>query len=306
METRRAGYAQRPVHDAIGVDRFTVAARKEGANVSRPSDPGIRRSFAAGHNTSARRGVHAFDARPDKSDWRPDVTARLRAGDGTAGLIAPLRLQAPTSTGRRCAPRGIRAKRTLDLLGATLAIILIAPLLLVVAALVKLTSQGPVFFRQTRIGRDGKEFHILKFRTMVVHAEERLQTDERLWALYQSEGYKIPAGEDPRLTRVGPFLRRSSLDELPQLLNVMRGHMSLVGPRPIQAFELGEYGEVADTYLSVRPGMSGLWQVSGRSNLDFKRRVALDFQYVETWSVTKDVLILARTVPAVVRRRGAT
>src|SRR4051812_4121565 len=169
-------------------------------------------------------------------------------------------------------------KRFLDVFAATLLLTLLLPVWIAVAVAVRVKSPGPVFFRQTRVGRHGRLFTCLKFRTMVVNAEAFLHRDESLRCAF-SENWKLH--HDPRVTSVGRFLRKSSLDEVPQLINVLRGEMSLVGPRPVQQSELSEcYGKHAADLVIVRPGLTGLWQVSGRSKLTYEQRVALDLEYV--------------------------
>jgi lipopolysaccharide/colanic/teichoic acid biosynthesis glycosyltransferase len=181
----------------------------------------------------------------------------------------------------------------------------VLPLALICAALVKVTSRGPAVFRQQRVGLGGETFSMYKFRTMRADAEERLHSDPDMWDRYVANDYKLPAELDARITPVGRFLRRSSLDELPQILNVLGGSMSLVGPRPVVPSEVAKYGDHAATYLSVRPGLTGAWQVNGRSTVDYPDRVALDAEYVRTWSLWQDVKILARTPLAVISARGA-
>jgi undecaprenyl-phosphate galactose phosphotransferase len=200
---------------------------------------------------------------------------------------------------------GLVAKRMLDIAVAGLALACMSPLLLAVAMLVK-SDGGPALYAHTRIGQSGRRFPCLKFRTMVIDAELRLQqllaTDPAAaaeWAATQ----KLTA--DPRVTGIGTVLRRTSLDELPQLLNVLRGQMSLVGPRPIVAAEVARYGDNIASYYAVRPGVTGLWQVSGRSETSYARRVQLDTTYVRNWSFWQDLAILLRTIPAVLARRGA-
>jgi exopolysaccharide biosynthesis polyprenyl glycosylphosphotransferase len=194
-------------------------------------------------------------------------------------------------------------KRTLDLVGSTAILLALAPLLTVTAILIKLTSPGPVFYRQERIGLSGEPFTILKFRSMVTGAENRLD------ALLSEQGASgIPlfkVKDDPRITPVGAILRRYSIDELPQLLNVFRGDMSLVGPRPQVDGEVRLYDSRSSRRLAVKPGMSGLWQVSGRSNLSWEDSIRLDLYYVENWSLTSDLVILLRTLRAVVGHDGA-
>ncbi len=173
-----------------------------------------------------------------------------------------------------------------------------------IALAVRLTSRGPVFFRQRRVGLAGRPFSILKFRTMQADAEERLEAEPELFELYLVGGHKIP-GRDPRVTTVGRFLRRFSLDELPQLLNVLAGQMSLVGPRPVRPSELIHYEGLESAYFTVRPGLTGLWQVSGRNEIQFPHRAQLDHRYWERCSLAFDLAILSRTLFAVISARGA-
>ena len=193
-------------------------------------------------------------------------------------------------------------KRAFDLVGAGLGLVLLAPVLGVIALAIRLDDGGPVLFRQTRVGRGGAHFSICKFRTMCVDAELRLAA---LRAEHDGTGPLFKLHDDPRVTRVGRFLRRTSLDELPQLWNVLVGEMSLVGPRPGLPSEVELYRDFDDRRLLVTPGITGLWQVSGRSDLDWAEGVRLDQYYVENWSFLHDIVILARTVPSVLRSRGA-
>jgi lipopolysaccharide/colanic/teichoic acid biosynthesis glycosyltransferase len=198
------------------------------------------------------------------------------------------------------------AKRSIDLAVGLPAFLLLAPLLGLLAIAVKVSSRGPAFFRQERVGRDGECFVLWKLRTMRVDAEAMLESDPELGAAYRSHGFKLPIDQDPRITRLGRLLRRTSLDELPQLGNVIAGSMSLVGPRPVLAEELDAlYGPRRAPYEAVKPGMTGLWQVSGRSHVTHAARAELDDQYVRSWSVRHDVALLLRTVPAVLRGVGA-
>jgi exopolysaccharide biosynthesis polyprenyl glycosylphosphotransferase len=192
-------------------------------------------------------------------------------------------------------------KQLLDRLGSALALLLVAPLLLAIAIGVKLDG-GPVLFRQTRVGQHGREFSMLKFRSMVVDAEQRLAD---LGPRNEGAGPLFKMRRDPRVTRVGSILRRYSLDELPQLLNVLTGAMSLVGPRPPLPSEVATYGRDAQRKLVVKPGLTGLWQVSGRSELSWEQSVRLDLRYVENWNLALDALILWKTVGAVINSRGA-
>jgi exopolysaccharide biosynthesis polyprenyl glycosylphosphotransferase len=193
-------------------------------------------------------------------------------------------------------------KRTFDIVGATLMLLLLSPLLLAISLAVSLSSRGPVLFRSIRRGIAQRPFDCLKFRTMHTDAEER-QAD--LEELNEADGALFKIRNDPRLTRVGRLLRRFSLDELPQLVNVLRGDMSLVGPRPLPERDYEMLEEWHRKRYLVLPGITGLWQVSGRSELDFDDLVHLDFIYLERWSLALDLTILLKTIPAVISRRGA-
>jgi exopolysaccharide biosynthesis polyprenyl glycosylphosphotransferase len=195
-------------------------------------------------------------------------------------------------------------KALIDRIAATVAVVVFSPVLLAVAILVKRDSPGPVLFRQQRLGQGGMPFTIYKFRSMAADAEQRLRRDG-LWDTYVANGFKLPDGEDPRITRLGALLRRTSLDELPQLLNVVFGSMSLVGPRPIVPEELGSYGDLVGVYTGVKPGVTGYWQVNGRSDIVFPERAYLDAYYYDNRSFRVDLRILMRTVAAVAFRVGA-
>lgn len=199
------------------------------------------------------------------------------------------------------ASRGL--KRAFDLLGATALLLLASPVMLTFALATKLQDGGPVLFRQTRVGRDGELFECLKFRSMVVDAEAQLPGITHL--NQNSDGVLFKVARDPRVTRVGALMRRLSIDELPQLVNVVNGDMSLVGPRPALPSEVRRYVPDVQRRLHVRPGVTGLWQVSGRSDLSWEDTVRLDLYYVDNWSLVQDLSILAKTVHAVVRPRGA-
>ena len=192
-------------------------------------------------------------------------------------------------------------KNFMDRLMSALMLTIFLPLFLVISLAIKLSSPGPVFFRQSRVGREGKVFRVWKFRTMFTDAEERLA---HLVEQNESDGMLFKIRNDPRITPVGRFLRASSLDELPQLINVFRGDMSLVGPRPLPADDGDFLGDVRRRLL-VRPGMTGLWQVSGRSELSWDDAVRLDLYYVDNWSLAFDLLILWRTIGVVLARKGA-
>ncbi|MFC7725617.1 sugar transferase [Nocardioides sp. GCM10028917] len=195
------------------------------------------------------------------------------------------------------------SKRLFDIVGASIVLLTVAPLFVATAIAVKVSSTGRVFYRQERIGRNGERFGMIKFRSM------RSDADSQLAALLKAEGKSLAElpklAKDPRVTRVGSFIRRFSIDELPQLVNVLRGDMSLVGPRPQRDFEVAQYDNLAKRRLTVRPGMTGLWQVSGRSDLAYAEAIDLDVHYVENWSMMTDVTILWRTLRAVLGSDGA-
>jgi exopolysaccharide biosynthesis polyprenyl glycosylphosphotransferase len=203
-------------------------------------------------------------------------------------------------------PQAIEAarwiKRSWDILGSSVLLLLISPVMLLVALAIKLEDRGPVLFRQTRVGLKGEVFECLKFRSMVLDAEARLA---ELAAQNEGAGPLFKMTHDPRITRVGRFIRRFSIDELPQLWNALRGDMSLVGPRPALPSEVAQYDSDTRRRLDVRPGLTGLWQVSGRSNLSWDDTVRLDLYYVDNWSMVQDLMILAKTARAVVGSAGA-
>ena len=197
--------------------------------------------------------------------------------------------------------RYLAGKRALDLVVCTLLLVIAIPVIAVCALAIRLDTSGPVMIAQLRTGRDGRRFRMLKLRTMVANAEE-LKPQFAHLSVVPPPDFKIP--NDPRITRVGRFLRATSLDELPQLFNVLRGDMSLVGPRPT-SFEPSRYELWHTQRLDVRPGITGLWQVSGRSDVSFEEYVRLDLFYVENWSIAYDLFILSKTVPLLVSTRGA-
>lgn len=217
--------------------------------------------------------------------------------DTTTGFFLQIRLHDK---------RRLLVKRAMDLALCAAGAVVLLPLFVLLALAVRVDSKGPVFYTQRRVGQGGKTFRMHKFRTMVVDADKKLkeclERDPELaaeWA--RDQKLKI----DPRVTRVGKILRRTSLDELPQLIDVVRGDMTLVGPRPIVDAEKAKYGDLYQDYIRVRPGITGLWQISGRNDTSYKERVELDFFYVSNWTVWLDIWILAKTVPVVIFRRGA-
>jgi exopolysaccharide biosynthesis polyprenyl glycosylphosphotransferase len=199
-------------------------------------------------------------------------------------------------------PRSSRfMKRSLDVIGSASALLLAAPLMLLIALAIKLESRGPVFFRQRRIGKGGKPLQLVKFRTMVVGAEQRV---DELLSQSSDPGW-LKLEHDPRITRIGRLLRLTSLDELPELWNVLKGEMSLVGPRPLIESEDRQIGGWARSRLDLTPGVTGLWQVLGRTNIPFDEMVKLDYLYVTNWSLWTDIRLILRTLPVVLTRRGA-
>lgn len=230
-------------------------------------------------------------ARPPQHELVPPASPEVVAAP------APV---VPSRIARSAADR--IAKRLIDVVVASISLIVLAPLLLVVALVVRVQDGGPVLFRQQRVGRDGVEFGMLKFRTMCVDAELRLAD---LLHRNEADGPLFKLRQDPRVTRVGNFLRRTSIDELPQLWNVMRGEMSLVGPRPSLPREVREWEPEAFGRLMVRPGLTGPWQISGRSDLGWEDGLRLDLDYVATWTATGDLVLLSRTIPRVLASHGA-
>ena len=227
---------------------------------------------------------------------------------GHAGLGHPGLGQA-VSAARRDGPPSVQPglKRAFDLLGAGVLLLLAAPAFALLALLVR-ADGGPAFYAHERVGRGGRRFGCLKFRSMVTDSQYRLDTllDADPAARAEWEATR-KLKDDPRVTRIGRLLRATSLDELPQLINALRGEMSLVGPRPVVREELDLHYSpaAAAAYCAMRPGITGLWQISGRSATTYVERVALDTRYVRTWSVRFDILILLKTIPAVLKRRGA-
>ena len=193
-------------------------------------------------------------------------------------------------------------KRAIDIIGSLALLTLLSPLLLVIAIAIKLDAAGPIFYKRRLIGQGGKPFMVFKFRSMVANAHELLTQDRALLQQYQQD---LKIAHDPRVTRVGGILRQTTLDELPQLINVLKGEMSLVGPRMLGDVELASFGEYGDKVLSVKPGMAGLWVASGRHTLPFERRVELEMEYIDRWSLWLDIKILLASVLIVIRRVGA-
>jgi lipopolysaccharide/colanic/teichoic acid biosynthesis glycosyltransferase len=211
--------------------------------------------------------------------------------------ITPYALQ---SEGRRA--RYELYKQGIDVMGSLLLLVITAPLFLIVAFCIKLTSPGPVLYKHRRLGRGGKEFWCVKFRTMAADADDQLKRNAKLRQRFDGT-FKLK--DDPRVTRLGSFLRKTSLDELPQLVHVLRGDMSLIGPRPIVKPELSKYSIYGTKLLSVKPGLSGMWQACGRSDTTYAERVLMDMHYIDHRSLTLDIQLLLRTVVAVLMKTGA-
>jgi len=197
-------------------------------------------------------------------------------------------------------------KRALDLFGAVVGLVLSSPLFLIISLLYLRGSQkGPVFFKQKRIGQNGVPFHIYKFRSMVVNAEDTLKANRVLYQKYLENSYKLEPDEDPRITKMGRLLRKTSLDELPQFINVLKGEMSLVGPRPVVSEELKEYGDQKELFLSAKPGLTGYWAACGRSDIEYPERCNVELFYVRNKSMALDVKIVLKTIVSVIMKKGA-
>lgn len=197
-------------------------------------------------------------------------------------------------------------KRAFDLVGAVISLILSSPLFLMISMLYFFgNNKGPIFFKQKRIGQFGETFHIYKFRSMIVNAEELLKSNKLLYKKYIDNNYKLEPKEDPRITKIGRFLRKTSLDELPQLINVLKGEMSLVGPRPVVKEELKEYGEQKTLFLSAKPGLTGYWQACGRSDIEYPERCNVELYYIKNKSFIFDLKIIFQTIYSVLTHKGA-
>jgi exopolysaccharide biosynthesis polyprenyl glycosylphosphotransferase len=269
-----------------GVDQFDVEV------VAVAADPEL-----AGHSLRKlswaleQRGVELIVSPGIVEVAGPRISIRPVAG------LSLLHLERPSVSG---GPHML--KSIFDRVVGCLLLLGVSPILLITALLVKLTSRGPVLFRQTRVGRGGEQFQMLKFRTMVADAEAR---KAELHALNQGNGILFKMRDDPRITKVGKYLRRFSIDELPQLVNVLRGDMSLVGPRPPLPAEVAQYAIDDARRMLVKPGLTGLWQVSGRSDLTWEESMRLDLRYADNWSIALDLLILWKTARAVLGSDGA-
>lgn len=194
-------------------------------------------------------------------------------------------------------------KRGIDVVLASIALVVLSPIFLIIALAIKLESKGPVFFKHTRIGKDGKIIKLYKFRSMVINAEELIKTFTPEQMKEYKENYKLT--NDPRITKVGKFLRKTSLDELPQLLNIIRGDLTIIGPRPVIAEELKKYGTNTEKFLSVTPGLTGYWAANGRSCTTYEQRMQMELYYIDNLSLKMDVKVFFKTIEAVIKREGA-
>lgn len=196
-------------------------------------------------------------------------------------------------------------KRVMDIILAGLAIIVLSPVFLVVWIMNQTdkSDRGPLFYKQIRMGYHGEKFGMYKFRSMIVNADEKLHADKELYAKYVANNYKLEPVDDPRITKVGAFLRKTSIDEIPQFINVLRGDMSLVGPRPVVEAELVEYD--AEKLLSVKPGAMGLWQASGRSEIGYPERAEIEMEYIDNASISFDLKIMFMNLVNIFRGKGA-
>jgi Undecaprenyl-phosphate galactose phosphotransferase WbaP len=226
-----------------------------------------------------------------------NIWMSVRDFNGILGFATGNRLKMPWNLG---------GKRLMDAVLIAIGGIIVLPFLLLIALLIKLSSPGPVLYRHKRVGQDGREIFVYKFRSMVKDADEKLkamlEADPALRAEWEA-GYKLK--NDPRITPIGKFLRRTSFDEFPQLINIIKGEMSFVGPRPVTRDEVERYGEDFHRIFSVKPGLTGLWQVSGRSDTDYEERIAYDTYYLQSWSVWIDIWVLYKTIEVVIRGKGA-
>lgn len=198
------------------------------------------------------------------------------------------------------------SKRALDVVLSLCALVGLSPIILAVFLVDRFgENKGPVFYKQVRIGYRGTPFKIIKFRSMIVDADKRLRANPVLYAEYKKNNYKLPEGKDPRVTKFGGFLRKTSLDEIPQFINVLKGEMSLIGPRPVVSEELSEYGDRQTEFLSVKPGAMGYWQATGRSNIGYPERCDIELYYVEHQSIIFDIKIFFKNIISIFKSDGA-
>ena len=197
----------------------------------------------------------------------------------------------------------IKIKRVIDVILASVALILLSPLFAIIAIAIKIDSKGPVFFAHKRIKKNGKIMKLYKFRSMVINAEELIKSFTPEQMREYKENYKLT--NDPRITKVGKFLRKTSLDELPQLINIIKGDLSIIGPRPVVADELEKYGVNKDKFLSVTPGLTGYWAANGRSNTTYEQRMEMELYYIDNLSLKMDIKVFFKTILSVLKKEGA-
>lgn len=197
----------------------------------------------------------------------------------------------------------IKIKRVIDVILVSVALILLSPLFVIIAIAIKIDSKGPVFFAHKRIGKNGKIIKLYKFRSMVINAEELIKSFTPEQMREYKENYKLT--NDPRITKVGKFLRKTSLDELPQLINIINGDLSIIGPRPVVADELEKYGVNKDKFLSVTPGLTGYWAANGRSNTTYEQRMEMELYYIDNLSLKMDIKVFFKTILSVLKKEGA-
>lgn len=197
----------------------------------------------------------------------------------------------------------IKIKRVIDVIFASIALILLSPVFAIIAIAIKIDSKGPVFFAHKRIGKNGKIIKLYKFRSMVINAEELIKSFTPEQMKEYKENYKLT--NDPRITKVGKFLRKTSLDELPQLINIINGDLSIIGPRPLVADELEKYGVNKDKFLSVTPGLTGYWAANGRSNTTYEQRMEMELYYIDNLSLKMDIKVFFKTILSVLKKEGA-
>lgn len=194
-------------------------------------------------------------------------------------------------------------KRITDIIGGIIGLILLSPVFLILAICIKIDSKGPVIFAHKRIGKNGKEFNMYKFRSMYKNAEEMIENFNEEQKIEWQENFKLE--NDPRITKVGKFLRKTSLDELPQIVNIIKGDLSIIGPRPIVDEELKKYGDNKEKFLSITPGLTGYWQANGRSNTSYEERMQMELYYIDNQSLLLDIKIFFKTIVSVIKKEGA-
>lgn len=194
-------------------------------------------------------------------------------------------------------------KRITDIILSIIALILLSPVFLIIAVIIRIDSKGPIFFKHKRVGKNGKPIYIYKFRTMYDHAEDMIKNFNEEQMREFKESYKLQ--NDPRITKIGEALRKTSLDELPQILNILKGELSIIGPRPVIDEELEKYGDNKEKFLSITPGLTGYWQANGRSSTTYEERMEMELYYIDNYSLTLDIAIFFKTIISVLKKEGA-